>query len=106
MWCATKRARCRKALVMSRGAIAVTAILLAILAATIWWAWQGWTSHADVQMSVHGYIAMGLGVFFSLLIGCGLMALTFYSSRQGYDNLPQAKVKERSGNGPDARNIL
>ena len=32
-----------------------------------------------------GYIAMTLGIVFSLLIGCGLMALLFYSSRHGYD---------------------
>jgi hypothetical protein len=31
----------------------------------------------DVQMSVHGYIAMILGIVFSLVIGCGLMALMF-----------------------------
>lgn len=91
---------------MNRGAIAIITVLLAILAATIWWAWQGWTSHADVQMSVHGYIAMGLGIFFSLLIGCGLMALTFYSSRQGYDDLPQAKVQESSDNEPGTHKIL
>jgi hypothetical protein len=36
-------------------------------------------------MSVHGYMAMILGVVFSLGIGCGLMALMFYSSRHGYD---------------------
>jgi hypothetical protein len=44
-------------------------------------AWQ----RTDAQMSVHGWIALSLGVFFSILIGCGLMALTFYSSRHGYD---------------------
>lgn len=93
---------------MNRGAVAIIISLLAILAATIWWAWQGWVAHADVQMSIHGYIAMGLGIFFSLVIGCGLMALTFYSSRQGYDDLPQAKVKpdELSGdNEPATRKI-
>jgi hypothetical protein len=36
-------------------------------------------------MSVHGYVAMILGVVFSLAVGCGLMALMFYSSRHGYD---------------------
>ena len=41
--------------------------------------------HSTAIMSVHGYIALGLGVFFSLLIGCGLMGLLFYSSRRGYD---------------------
>jgi hypothetical protein len=28
---------------------------------------------------------MALGIVLSLLIGCGLMALLFYSSRHGYD---------------------
>jgi hypothetical protein len=28
---------------------------------------------------------MTLGVVFSLVVGCGLMALLFYSSRHGYD---------------------
>ncbi len=90
----------QKGIVMGRGGIAVTAVLLAILAATVWWAWQGWVSHADVEMSIHGYIAMGLGIFFSLVIGCGLMALTFYSSRRGYDDLPQGKeLQARKGPG-------
>lgn len=36
-------------------------------------------------MDENGWIALGLGSFFSLVIGCGLMALMFFSSRQGYD---------------------
>ena len=84
---------------MSRGNISIIAFLMAILVAVIWWAWQGWTAHADVQMSIHGFIALGLGVFFSLLFGVGLMALTFYSSRHGYDDLPGAREK-----GPDSAN--
>jgi hypothetical protein len=32
-----------------------------------------------------GYVAMALGIVFSLLVGCGLMALVFFSSRHGYD---------------------
>ncbi len=32
-----------------------------------------------------GYVAMTIGVVFSLLIGIALMALLFYSSRHGYD---------------------
>jgi TRAP-type C4-dicarboxylate transport system permease small subunit len=101
------RVQHERASIMSRGGITVTAVLLAILAATIWWAWQGWTAHSDVQMSVHGFIAMGLGIFFSLFFGFGLMALTFYSSRQGYDDLPQAKElpAESAGNKPAAHNI-
>jgi hypothetical protein len=39
-------------------------------------------------MSSHGYIAMALGIFFSLVVGIGLMTLVFYSSRAGYDEPP------------------
>ena len=36
-------------------------------------------------MPTAGYVAMMLGVVFSIVVGCGLMALIFYSSRYGYD---------------------
>ena len=42
--------------------------------------------HDDVEMSMHGYIAMALGIGFTLVVGIGLMALVFYSSRKGYDD--------------------
>ena len=38
-------------------------------------------------MSIHGYIAMIHGIVFSLVIGCGLITLMFYSSRHGYDDI-------------------
>jgi protein-S-isoprenylcysteine O-methyltransferase Ste14 len=38
------------------------------------------------RISLHGWIAMGIGTFFSLFIGCGLMWLSFYSSRHGFDD--------------------
>ena len=61
--------------------------LLALLGVALWWAIYAWNS-VDVEMSIHGYIAMILGIVFSLVIGCGLMALMFYSSRHGYDEPP------------------
>ena len=36
-------------------------------------------------MGFHGWLAMILGIVFTLVVGCGLMALMFYSSRHGYD---------------------
>jgi len=65
-------------------------VLLAVLAATLWWGIYAWNS-VDVEMSIHGYIAMILGIVFSLMIGCGLMALMFYSSRHGYDEPPDCR---------------
>jgi hypothetical protein len=63
----------------------VLPLLLAILGLAVWWAISAWNS-VDVEMSIHGYIAMILGIVFSLVLGCGLMALMFYSSRHGYDD--------------------
>jgi hypothetical protein len=40
---------------------------------------------------LYGYIAMILGIVFSLAIGCGLMALMFDSSRHGYDEPPDCR---------------
>jgi hypothetical protein len=64
----------------------VLLLLVALLGLAVWWAVYAWNS-IDVEMSIHGYIAMILGIVFSLVIGCGLMALMFYGSRHGYDDI-------------------
>jgi hypothetical protein len=64
---------------------ALVASLLIILAASVWWAASVWTSVEGPPMPIEGYVAMWLGVAFSLVVGCGLMVLVFYSSRRGYD---------------------
>jgi hypothetical protein len=65
----------------------VLAALLVLLGITVAWAIYAWNA-VDVEMSVHGYVAMTLGIVFSLLVGCGLMALVFFSNRRGYDEPP------------------
>jgi hypothetical protein len=67
------------------GVIALIAPLLAILAAAAWYAAGAWISVSGPPMPTAGYVAMILGVIFSLVVGCGLMALLFYSNRHGYD---------------------
>jgi heme/copper-type cytochrome/quinol oxidase subunit 2 len=59
--------------------------LLVLLGGTGWFVFDGMTVVTDAQVSTHGYIAMALGVTFSLVIGVALMVLLFYSSRYGYD---------------------
>ncbi len=59
--------------------------LFAILAGAIWFAANAWLATSDTPMPAAGYVAMMLGVFFSVLVCAGLMALLFYSSRHGYD---------------------
>jgi hypothetical protein len=66
----------------------ISAILLGMLSATIWIAYDIWTTTADVSISENGYIALGVGAALSLLVSCGLMALLFYRSRHEYDEPP------------------
>ena len=62
----------------------VVAVLSLLLVATGVVAYLGWTL-GDARVPTSGYIAMVFGVIFSLVVGIGLMALLFYSSRKGYD---------------------
>ena len=80
---------------LGRGQVLVLGALAVVLILTIFWAITAWTSNNDVPMSNHGWIALGLGTFFSLVIGCGLMALMFYSSRSGHDDVATPKFIER-----------
>ncbi len=67
------------------GWLAFVVPLLAILVAAGWYAARAWVSVSGPPMPINGYVAMALGIFFSLFVGCGLMALVFYSNRHGYD---------------------
>ena len=61
--------------------------LLALLALSIWFAVAAWVRLGGEPIPFYGYVAIAGGVLFSLLVGGGLMALVFYSSRHGYDDL-------------------
>ncbi len=60
-------------------------VLSALLAGAVAFAVQfgGWGQPSD---SIHMWIALGLGVGVSLLLGGGLMALSFHSNKHGYDD--------------------
>lgn len=46
--------------------------------------------------SLHAVIATVLGVFVSVLLGCGLFALAFYSDKSGHDeNVSRTTSKQR-----------
>jgi hypothetical protein len=80
---------------LSIGAMVLIAVLAVFLAVALIYAASAWTAMSGPPLPTVGYVAMGLGVLFSLLIGCGLMALVFYSSRHGYDE-PSHADDERS----------
>jgi hypothetical protein len=45
-------------------------------------------------MSTAGYVAMALGIIVTLALGMGLMALVFYSNREGHDQDSELKRDE------------
>jgi hypothetical protein len=67
----------------------VIVILGALLISTVALAYAGWNSAAGTVVPASGYVALALGVLFSLAVGIGLMALVFYSSRHDYDEPPK-----------------
>lgn len=70
---------------MGKGRIIIVIALTGILIATGVWMILILNQTSDVEIGKHGWIALGLGTFFSIVIGCGLMALMFISSRNGHD---------------------
>lgn len=72
---------------------AVILPLLAFLAASVWFAYYVWASDSGPPMPASGYVAMALGILFSMLVGIGLMALVFYSHRHGYDEPGQGEQR-------------
>lgn len=71
-----------KHLLWSRPALLVYALLLAFLAIV-------WTRLGDVDMSAHGWVALGIGSVLSLLLAGLLMGLLFHSNRSGTDEQRQ-----------------
>jgi hypothetical protein len=68
------------------GTVGVVVTLIALLAAAAAVGWWAWSELADVEMSVHGYIALAIGVVATLALGVGLMWLVYFSHRRGFDD--------------------
>ena len=64
------------------------ASLFGLLGLALWVVYEQWMI-VVVDIPPWGWIAIILGVVVSLAVGFGLMALMFYSSREGYDDAPQ-----------------
>ncbi|MGE0749868.1 MAG: hypothetical protein AB7K64_04695 [Variibacter sp.] len=78
---------------MGKGAWALLIALFALLVAALYVGFAGWTAHGDVEMPGYVYVMMFVGVALTLLIGCGLMALLFYSHHKGYDDDAHGEIK-------------
>jgi hypothetical protein len=72
---------------MSKGALFIVIVLAAILAAVLYSTAHIWTSIGGGSgMNGNGVAALVIGGIGTLLLGGGLMALVFFSSRRGYDD--------------------
>jgi flagellar basal body-associated protein FliL len=60
----------------------VLVLVLLVCAGFAYWAWQ---ELGEVEIGVHGLIALVLGAVLTFGLGAGLMALMFFSARRGYD---------------------
>ena len=77
------------------GAVVLFAALFAILIAAGLYAARAWNAVSGPPMPTTGYVAMILGVVFSVVLGSGLMALLFYSNRHGYDDAQHYDIAHR-----------
>jgi hypothetical protein len=59
-------------------------VLFGFLGWALWYAVHVWNA-VDTGISTAGWIFLFMGVFFTILVGGGLMALVFYSSRKDFD---------------------
>ena len=64
------------ALVAVLGAILIGAVIAIVVA---------WTN-AGVDISLFGWVVIGIGALVSVMLGGGLMALSFFSARRGFDD--------------------
>ena len=70
----------------------VIIVLLSILAGAVFAGDHGWVSAGNVAMPAWGWLMMGLGIFRTVVVGSGPMALIFYSSRAGFDEAPEIEL--------------
>jgi heme/copper-type cytochrome/quinol oxidase subunit 2 len=70
---------------VTKGAAAIAVVLFVLLGFSVWAMFIGWNTAGATAMSDEAVGFMIGGIIFSIVVGCGLMFLVFYSSRSGYD---------------------
>ena len=61
-------------------------LFLVVLSIVLFFSIKLWFSWDFIKISHHGLFAIAICVVMSLIIGSGLMALAFFSSKYGYDD--------------------
>ena len=67
-------------------ALITAAVGAGLLIATILVAWWVWQELGDVAIGMHGWIALGLGVSATLILGVVLVTLMHQSAKRGFDD--------------------
>ncbi len=75
--------------------ILLVVVLGALLVMAAWGIGPFFAAYAG-DMSLHGWIALGAGALLSIALGGGLMALSFYSARRGYDERAQWESEDEA----------
>ncbi len=68
-------------------AAAVALALALVLAGLLWALRTAWGLGGDSQITIHGWLAIGITVVGVSVVGGGLMWLAFYSARHGWDDI-------------------
>ena len=82
---------------MDRKSLILIVVLIALLGAAMGFSYHVWTSvgadesQGGQAMNGNGVAALILGGIGTLVLGGGLMALMFFSSRRGYDDAADLK---------------
>lgn len=71
---------------LMRMTILVVIVAIVGLGLTFWGVASMW-AQMGVNMTMHGWIAYGLGIVVSIALASGLFYLTFKSARDGYDDI-------------------
>ena len=64
----------------------IISVFLAVLFIVLFFSIKLWFSWDFIKISSHGLFAIIICVVMSFIIGSGLMALAFFSSKYGYDD--------------------
>ena len=73
---------------------------VAVLASLVYLA-VGYFNLPDISMGRHGWIALGLGIALSVIVGGSLSAILIISRRHGYDEAAHEAYREMDPDQPD-----
>ena len=82
---------------LSKDMVAIIAAFFIILIAVVGASFYVWQEMGAISLGFHGWLAVILGCVGSVMLGAGLMWLSFYSSRAGYDERAEAFTSEFTG---------